>query len=70
MLSGLQEIEYEEYEYPYQIHKVPVETNFFYHFIAIAAAGIQATGHVDSNNSQKQYPWEYVESVESGDEEE
>lgn len=52
----LKQVEYQENEYPDQIHKVPVKANFFYHFIAVTPRCINATPRIDRNDEQKYNP--------------
>gem|GEM_PF-4073307 len=63
----LKKIEAQEDEYPNQVDEVPVEADFFDHFIAIASFDVHATDDVDEDDEQYYYAAEYVESVESRD---
>jgi len=53
-----------KYKYPYQIHKVPVESNFFYHLI-VASAFVSTENHVKENDNVDHHPGKYVESVKT-----
>lgn len=70
MTTSLEQVEYQEYEYPHQVHEVPIEANFLYHFVAIFARYIYPTQYVECNDAQEYYPGENVETVETRDEEE
>ena len=61
----LQKIETSKYEYPNQIYKVPVKTNFFNHQVA-AATLVSTCQHIYRNDDIDQYTGEYVETMETG----
>ena len=65
----LEKVEEGEYEDPHQVNEVPVETDLLDHFIMPSALHHTLKGH-DEDDDVDAYTGEYVESVESGDEEE
>lgn len=69
MIKRLNQIEESEYKHPNEVYKVPVQTNFLNHFV-MAAAVIYACHGVVVNHKIQTYTREYVETMETGDEEE
>lgn len=62
---GLEQVEAGEYEYPYEIYKVPVETDLFHHFVvttALISTIYCIYQHQDIENNTAQY----VTTVETG----
>jgi len=66
--NELKQVEEREYEYPHEIDKVPVQTNFFYHLVMTHALHI-AFDRENENADVDDHPGEYVETVKAGDEE-
>ena len=64
------QIEYQEYEDPNQVHKVPVQTDFFNHFIPIVSLDIYSAGYVEHDDRKKDHTGEHVKSVKPRDEKE
>ena len=62
----LNQVKTGEYEYPYQVYKVPVQTSFFDHQVMSALLKFIHKGH-DQHNNIDDYPREYMETMESGD---
>src|SRR6187401_3480732 len=66
--AKLYQVEEGEYEYPHQIHKVPVEAHFF-HQLIILLFFQDALPDQDEYDEVDHDTAEYVEAVESRDEE-
>ena len=74
-LSGLlvraesDEVEEGEYKDPHQVHKVPIQSNLFYHFIVLTAFKHPTISH-NENDQIDDDSRKHVESVESRNKEE
>ena len=55
-----------KYKHPHQIHKVPVEAYFFYHFI-MAAALVGTIDGIDKHQDKEDDTRGNVEAMEAGD---
>ena len=66
MGNGLEQVEAGEYEYPYQIHKVPVKADLFYHLI-VAAALIGTIHGIYQHQDVEHHTAQYVATVEACD---
>ena len=66
----LKQVKYQEHEDPDQVYKVPVQPNFFDHFITILPRSVHSTGNIERNDQQEYHSRKYVETVETRDEEE
>ena len=69
MFNLLEQVKTSEYEYPYQVNEVPVQTGFFDHQVVASSVEHTFVGH-DEHDNVYHYPRQYVESVETGDGEE
>jgi hypothetical protein len=49
---------------------VPVQSDFFYHFIPVASGDIDSAQHIDQNNQQEYDSRKNVETVEACDKKE
>ena len=65
----LNEIKAKEYEYPNQVHKVPVQTSLFDHQVMTPSLKGSVHGH-DQHDNVDDHAGEYVETMEAGDTEE
>ena len=65
----LEQVKTSEYEYPYQVNEVPVQTSFFDHQVVASSVEHTFPGH-DEHNDVYHYTRQYVESVETSDGEE
>ena len=52
-LNRLDEIKHQEYKYPNQIHKVPVEANLLDHFVLIFTSNIQSADYIQQYDDQE-----------------
>lgn len=62
--SELYQVKEGEYKYPNQIHKVPIQPNFFDHFIASPSL-ISSQDHIKEDNDIKDNSRKYVKTVKS-----
>src|SRR5690606_22160360 len=65
----LDQIEKGKYKYPYQIYKVPVESDFLHHFV-MPPSLISAQNNIEKNDHIDQHPGKNVETVKARDKEE
>jgi hypothetical protein len=65
----LNEVEECKYEYPNKVYEVPVQTNFLHHFI-VSSAVVNTGNRIIINQEVQHHTTEYVETVESSNEEE
>ncbi len=66
LLHLLEQVEAGEYEYPYQVNEVPVQTSFLDHQVVASSVEHTLVGH-DEHDDVDHYTRQYVESVETGD---
>src|SRR5690554_4344593 len=64
-IENLYKIKECKYKYPDQIHKVPIQSYFFNHFI-MAPALIRTDNYIEKNNTVQKDTDGNVESVETG----
>ena len=64
----LDEVKEGKYKYPNKVYKVPVQTNFLYHFIMTSL--VKDADHcLVKDDKVDEYPTEYVESMKTSDKE-